>query len=58
MDPIRVLLAEDHTIVRKGLQALLKGQGDIEVVGEAEDGMEVVSKSQEIHPHVIVVVLS
>ncbi|MEE9167898.1 MAG: response regulator transcription factor [Candidatus Neomarinimicrobiota bacterium] len=58
MNPIRVLLAEDHTIVRKGLQALLNGQGDIEVVGEAEDGFEVVNRSQELHPDVIVMDIS
>ena len=42
MDTIRVLLAEDHTIVRKGLLSLLGMETNIEVVGEAEDGREAI----------------
>jgi YesN/AraC family two-component response regulator len=40
MDNIKVLLAEDHTIVRKGLRSLLDKESSIEVVGEAKDGRE------------------
>ena len=40
MKPIKVLLADDHAIVRMGLASLLGTKDDIEVVGEAEDGEE------------------
>jgi len=50
---IRVLLAEDHTIVRKGLRALLDDETDIEVVGEAEDGRETVRQVERVHPDVV-----
>jgi DNA-binding NarL/FixJ family response regulator len=53
MSPIKVLLAEDHTIVRKGIRALLDGVTDIEVVGEAEDGREAVEKVGQLQPDVV-----
>jgi NarL family two-component system response regulator LiaR len=51
--PIRVLIVDDHTIVRKGIRALLVEIADIEVVGEAGDGKEAVTKAQELVPDVI-----
>lgn len=54
MDKTRVLLAEDHTIVRKGLRSLLDKETGIEVVGEAEDGREAIVKAEELHPDVVV----
>jgi len=54
MDKISVLLAEDHTIVRKGLRSLLDRAISIEVVGEAEDGREAIKKAEELHPDVVV----
>ena len=53
MKKIRVLIADDHTIVRKGLCALLKGENDITVIGEARDGREVIRKAGELSPDVI-----
>jgi two-component system response regulator NreC len=53
MDKIRVLLAEDHTIVRKGLRSLLDGEAGIEVIGEAEDGREAVEKVGQLLPDVV-----
>ena len=50
---IKVLLAEDHTIVRKGLRSLLDGEADIQVVGEAEDGQQAVEKAQLLLPDVV-----
>lgn len=50
---IRVLVADDHPIVRGGIVALLDAAGDIEVVGEASDGLEVVSMAAELTPDVI-----
>lgn len=53
MSPIRVLLAEDHTIVRKGLRSLLDAEPGIEVVGEAEDGRQAIEKVEQLMPDVV-----
>jgi NarL family two-component system response regulator LiaR len=50
---IRVLITDDHAVVRKGLQALLMTESDIEVIGEAENGEEAVTKAHQLHPDVI-----
>jgi len=50
---IRVLLADDHTLVRAGLRGLLQGIAGVEVVGEAEDGHEVLRLAAELHPDVV-----
>ncbi len=55
MSKIKVLLADDHTIVRQGLRALLDSQEDIEVVGEAEDGKQAFEKTKELVPDVVVI---
>jgi len=52
--PIRVLLVDDHTLVREGLRSLLKDYPDIEVVGEAGNGEEAVELSKHLLPRVIV----
>lgn len=52
--PIRVVLADDHPIVRDGLRKLLSLEEDIEVVGEASDGREVVHVVQETQPDVVI----
>ena len=51
---ISVLLAEDHTIIREGLKALLADEDDIEVVGEAANGREAVRLIQKLRPAVVV----
>ncbi len=53
MKKIRVLLADDHVMLRSGLKLLLNGQMDIKVVGEASDGVEAVSKTAELKPDVL-----
>ncbi len=51
---IRILLADDHAVLRAGLRALLNAEPDMEVVGEAGDGQEAVQKAEELRPDVIV----
>jgi two-component system response regulator NreC len=58
MNKIRVLLADDHPIVRTGLRALLADEPDIEVIAEAEDGREAVRLAEELQPAVALMDLS
>jgi DNA-binding NarL/FixJ family response regulator len=51
---IRVLLAEDHAVVREGLRALLEAEADMEIIGEAENGRQAVSLALKLRPAVIV----
>ena len=53
MKKIRVLLAEDHTIVRQGIAALLGAESDMEVVGEACNGLEAIELAKKLSPEVI-----
>jgi DNA-binding NarL/FixJ family response regulator len=55
---IRVLLADDHSVVRDGLRRLVEGAGDMTVVAEAADGREAIRKAREISPDVAVVDIS
>jgi DNA-binding NarL/FixJ family response regulator len=55
---IRVLLADDHTIVRQGVRLCLEAMGDIEVVAEAEDGLVAVQLANQLRPDVAVVDLT
>ncbi len=50
----RILLADDHTIVRKGLRSILEREPDMEVVGEAADGREAVRKASALSPDIVV----
>ena len=52
-DPIRVLLVDDHQVVRRGLRTFLEVQDDIEVVGEAADGDEGVARAEELRPDIV-----
>ncbi len=52
-DKIRVLIADDHLIVRKGIGSLLSTEDDIDVIGEAADGAETVAQAQRLKPDVI-----
>ncbi|MDW8308037.1 MAG: response regulator transcription factor [Verrucomicrobiales bacterium] len=58
MSRIRVLIADDHALVREGLRALLDAQPDLEVVGEAQDGVSAVTQSLHLKPDVVVMDLA
>lgn len=50
---IKIFLVEDHDIVRNGIKALLKSQSDIEIVGEASNGLEALEKLEKVQPDII-----
>ena len=52
--PIRILLADDHTIVRQGLAGLLEEQPDLKIVGEAINGQAVIDKALDLMPDIII----
>ncbi len=58
METIRVLLADDHSLVRQGIAGLLRTQADLEVVGEASNGREAVERARELVPDVILMDIS
>jgi DNA-binding NarL/FixJ family response regulator len=51
---MRILIADDHELVRRGLRALLASKSDWEVCGEATNGIEAVEKARELRPDVVV----
>lgn len=51
---IRILLADDHKIIREGLRSLLEKQSDMEVAGEVEDGISAVRVSEKLHPDIVI----
>ena len=51
--PIRILIADDHAVVRSGLRALLQADAELEVVGEANDGTEVLRLAEDLHPDMV-----
>ena len=53
VDPIRVLVVDDHALFRRGLQMVLEQEPDIEVVGEASDGSEAVEKAADTLPDIV-----
>ena len=55
MHKIKVILADDHTIVRNGIRSLLEGLSDVEIVGEAQDGAEAITKVKELAPDVLMI---
>lgn len=56
--PISVVIADDHTIVRDGLRALLEVNPEIKVVGDAADGYQVVEKVKELQPDIVIMDIS
>ena len=57
-DVIRVVLADDHTVVRTGLKAVLSAARDIQVIGEAQNGREAVAMAERLKPDVVVMDLT
>lgn len=55
---IKVLIADDHVMVRQGFMVLLNAQPDIEVIGEAADGNEMVELTETLHPDVVLAAIS
>ena len=58
MTPIRFLIADDHAVLRTGLRMLFEVQRDIAVAGEAGDGTEVLQKTRELQPDVVLMDLT
>ena len=56
--PIKILLADDHAIVRSGLRALLEKESDLEIIGEVEDGRKAVEMAIELRPNVVIMDIS
>jgi DNA-binding NarL/FixJ family response regulator len=56
--PIRVIIAEDHAVVREGTRQLLEREPDLQVVGEAADGAEAVALVEALHPDVVIMDIS
>jgi len=54
-NPITILIADDHTIVRQGIKTMLEPKQEFLLVGEAKDGIEAIEKTQELHPDVILI---
>lgn len=58
MNPYRVILADDHVLVRQGLRRVLEGIEDLEVVGEAGDGLEALDLVKRLSPHMVILDIS
>lgn len=58
MTALRILVADDHEVVRRGLRAILEGQPGFDVVGEVGDGWEAVEKTRQLKPDVVIMDIS
>lgn len=54
MPPLKLLLADDHEIVRQGLRSMLEAQRECQIVGEAADGRQAVAMTKELNPDVVI----
>ncbi len=53
MDRLRILIVDDHAVVRAGIRSLIEGQPDLEIVGEASGGEEAIQKTAELRPELV-----
>ena len=58
MEPFRIVLADDHTLVRQGIRKILEGKDDLEVVGEAGDGIELLFLLDKLRPQMVILDIS
>jgi len=58
MEPYRIVLADDHTLVRQGIRKILEGKDDLQVVGEAGDGVELLFLLDKLKPNMIILDIS
>jgi DNA-binding NarL/FixJ family response regulator len=58
MTAYRIVLADDHVLLRQGLKRILEGMADLEVVGEASDGMELLQLLKGLAPHMVILDIS
>ncbi len=58
MEIYRIALADDHYLIRQGLKTLLDGKGDLRVVGEAQDGLELLMIIRRLKPHLVILDIS
>lgn len=56
--PFKILLADDHVMFRRGVRSLIQSMSNVEVVGEAGDGFELLHLMKEIHPHLVIMDIS
>jgi DNA-binding NarL/FixJ family response regulator len=56
--PFKILLADDHVMFRRGIRSLIQGMDNVEVVGEAGDGLELLRLLKDIHPHLVIMDIS
>lgn len=54
MDKIKILIADDHSFIREGIKTMLEDAGDLEIIGEAENGREAIEKIKELSPDVVI----
>ena len=57
-NPFKILLADDHVMFRRGVRSLIQGMDNVEVVGEAGDGLELLRLLKDIHPHLVIMDIS
>ena len=55
---IKVLLADDHIIFRDGIRSILENESDIEIIGEADDGMKAIKLTEELNPDIVLMDLT
>ena len=58
MDRYRIVLADDHVLIRQGLRRIIEGVADLEVIGEAGDGIELLSLLKTVTPHMVILDIS